>query len=67
MERCVLWFASSYSRRSMASSHSQATVTDASFKYLVPWARVGNARKETHDPETRDRLWTWLEEQTKGF
>ncbi|OCH84893.1 NAD-P-binding protein [Obba rivulosa] len=32
-------------------------------KYLIPWARVGAARKETDDPLTGQKLWTWLEEQ----
>ncbi|KAF8531486.1 NAD(P)-binding protein [Gautieria morchelliformis] len=35
--------------------------------YLVPWARIGSARKETHNRDTGERLWTWLEEKTKGF
>jgi len=34
-------------------------------QYLVPWARVGSAKKETNDPETGRKLWEWLEEQVK--
>ncbi|KAI5116377.1 hypothetical protein M0805_003531 [Coniferiporia weirii] len=34
-------------------------------KYLIPWARLGEPRKDTQDPETGVKLWEWLEEQTK--
>ncbi|OAX35985.1 NAD(P)-binding protein [Rhizopogon vinicolor AM-OR11-026] len=34
-------------------------------KYLVPWARVGNALAHTQDPQKGKELWTWLEEQVK--
>ncbi|KAI5117265.1 hypothetical protein M0805_000996 [Coniferiporia weirii] len=34
-------------------------------KYLIPWARVGEPRKDTQDPETGVKLWDWLEEQVK--
>ncbi|KAJ3559681.1 hypothetical protein NM688_g191 [Phlebia brevispora] len=34
-------------------------------KYMVPWARVGEARKETNDPKAAQDLWTWLEDQVK--
>ena len=34
-------------------------------KYLIPWAREGNARKETRDISLGEKLWTWLGEQVK--
>ncbi|KAI5115554.1 hypothetical protein M0805_001883 [Coniferiporia weirii] len=34
-------------------------------KYLIPWARLGEPRKDTQDPETGVKLWEWLEEQVK--
>ncbi|OAX37150.1 NAD(P)-binding protein [Rhizopogon vinicolor AM-OR11-026] len=34
-------------------------------KYLIPWARVGNPRADTQDPEQGIELWNWLEEQVK--
>ncbi|KAI5117021.1 hypothetical protein M0805_000005 [Coniferiporia weirii] len=34
-------------------------------KYLIPWARVGEPRKEAKDPETAVKLWEWLEAQVK--
>jgi retinol dehydrogenase 12 len=30
---------------------------------LIPWARIGLAKKEANDPETGKKLWEWLEEQ----
>lgn len=34
-------------------------------KYLIPWARLGEARKDAYDPKTGERLWAWLEEQAR--
>jgi len=34
-------------------------------KYLIPWARLGEARAETYDPQTGRTLWEWLEEHTR--
>ena len=36
-------------------------------QYFIPWARVGEARADTRDPEVGRRLWEWMEEQVKGF
>ncbi|RDX45771.1 NAD(P)-binding protein [Lentinus brumalis] len=30
-------------------------------QYLIPWARVGKAKKETADPDVGRKLWEWLE------
>lgn len=35
-------------------------------KYMIPWARLGEAKKETNDPEIAKELWAWLESQVKG-
>ncbi|KAF9233605.1 hypothetical protein BU15DRAFT_53650 [Melanogaster broomeanus] len=32
-------------------------------KYLIPWARIGEPRPDTQDPQLGKELWTWLEEQ----
>ncbi|KAI0633469.1 NAD-P-binding protein [Trametes polyzona] len=34
-------------------------------EYLVPWARVGEARKEAKDLAAGKRLWAWMEEQVQ--
>ncbi|CAE6380510.1 unnamed protein product [Rhizoctonia solani] len=35
-------------------------------KFLIPWARVGDAGLYSHDEKLAKRLWSWLEEQVKG-
>ncbi|KEP45424.1 putative oxidoreductase, partial [Rhizoctonia solani 123E] len=35
-------------------------------KFLIPWARVGDAGPYSHDEKLAERLWAWLEEQVKG-
>jgi len=36
-------------------------------KYLIPWARVGEATSVANDPKQSAELWTWLEEQVKDI
>jgi len=36
------------------------------FKYLIPWARLGEPRADTQDPKLGKELWAWLEEQVQG-
>jgi len=43
---------------------SQQTV-DFNGKYLIPWAREGEARPETQDPQLGEKLWAWLETETE--
>lgn len=35
-------------------------------QHLVPWARVGNCRSDTQDPQLGKELWTYLEEQVEN-
>ncbi|KAG8742088.1 hypothetical protein FRC10_002024 [Ceratobasidium sp. 414] len=35
-------------------------------KFLIPWARVGDAGAFARDEELAEKLWAWLEEQAKG-
>jgi len=34
-------------------------------KYLIPWARVGQTRSKARDRKLGEKLWNWLEEETK--
>ncbi|KDN35292.1 hypothetical protein RSAG8_11727, partial [Rhizoctonia solani AG-8 WAC10335] len=34
-------------------------------KFLIPWARAGDAGPYSHDEKLAERLWAWLEEQVK--
>ncbi|KAJ7695142.1 NAD-P-binding protein [Mycena rosella] len=36
-------------------------------KYMIPWARVGKAHKDTDKPEQAVKLWEWLEAQVKDL
>lgn len=36
-------------------------------EFMIPWARLGKARKETGDPEVGKKLWEWLEVQCKDY
>jgi retinol dehydrogenase 12 len=37
----------------------------ANGKYLIPWARFGQAHANATKPEFGEKLWNWLQEQTK--
>ncbi|KZT02807.1 NAD(P)-binding protein [Laetiporus sulphureus 93-53] len=34
-------------------------------KFLIPWAKVGQCRKEAYDDKIGEQLWNWLQEQIK--
>ncbi|KAB5588886.1 hypothetical protein CTheo_7672 [Ceratobasidium theobromae] len=36
-------------------------------KFLIPWARIGDAGPMGNNEQLGDKLWAWLEEQVKGF
>ena len=40
---------------------------DANGKFFIPWAREGKANSAAEDPRVGERLWAWLEEQTKEY
>ncbi|CAE6423434.1 unnamed protein product [Rhizoctonia solani] len=35
-------------------------------KFLIPWARIGDAGRYGRNEELAEKLWAWLEEQVKG-
>lgn len=37
---------------------------DLNGKYLIPWARVGQAMPQSKNPGEGERLWNWVDEQT---
>ena len=53
-------------RRKAASTYRWAA-THTCAQFMVPWARVGEAKKETNDPKKQEELWAWLEEQVKDL
>jgi retinol dehydrogenase-12 len=40
---------------------------DANGKYFIPWARLGEPNKAALDPQVGEKLWTWLENETKKY
>ncbi|KAI0754734.1 NAD(P)-binding protein [Daedaleopsis nitida] len=36
-------------------------------EFFIPWARVGRCRPEAYDDELGQRLWQWLEDETKAL
>ncbi|ELU36755.1 hypothetical protein AG1IA_09214 [Rhizoctonia solani AG-1 IA] len=34
-------------------------------KFLIPWARIGDAGPSSHDEKLAEKLWNWLEEHVK--
>ncbi|GAW09158.1 NAD -binding protein [Lentinula edodes] len=39
---------------------------DLNGKYLIPWARIGKMRPEASDLSVGEKLWKWLEDETKS-
>jgi len=40
---------------------------DANGKFFIPWARPGEPNKGTLDTQVGERLWSWLEDETKKY
>ncbi|KAH9046337.1 NAD(P)-binding protein [Lactarius deliciosus] len=40
---------------------------DANGKFFIPWARLGEPNKATLDPQVGEKLWSWLENETKKY
>ncbi|KAI9443884.1 NAD(P)-binding protein [Lactarius indigo] len=43
------------------------SAADANGKFFVPWARVDEPNKAALEPQLGERLWTWLENETKKY
>ncbi|KAI9437373.1 NAD(P)-binding protein [Lactarius psammicola] len=43
------------------------SAADANGKFFIPWARLGEANKAALDPQIGERLWFWLENETKKY
>ncbi|KAI9437374.1 NAD(P)-binding protein [Lactarius psammicola] len=43
------------------------SAADANGKFFIPWARVGEPNKAALDPQVGERLWSWLEDETKKY
>jgi NAD(P)-dependent dehydrogenase (short-subunit alcohol dehydrogenase family) len=43
------------------------SAADANGKFFIPWARLGEANKGALDPQVGEKLWSWLETETKKY
>ncbi|KAH9053025.1 NAD(P)-binding protein [Lactarius vividus] len=43
------------------------SAADANGKFFIPWARLGEPNKAALDPQVGERLWSWLENETKKY
>ncbi|KAI9434789.1 NAD(P)-binding protein [Lactarius indigo] len=43
------------------------SAADANGKFFVPWARLGEPNKAALEPQVGEKLWTWLENETKKY
>jgi retinol dehydrogenase 12 len=43
------------------------TAGDANGGFFIPWARQGKPNKVVEDLQLGEKLWTWLEEETKKY
>ncbi|KAI9442859.1 NAD(P)-binding protein [Lactarius psammicola] len=43
------------------------SAADANGKFFIPWARVGEPNKAALDPQVGEKLWSWLENETKKY
>ncbi|KAN0135034.1 NAD(P)-binding protein [Lactarius tabidus] len=43
------------------------SAADANGKFFIPWARAGEPNKAALDPRLGERLWSWLENETKDL
>ena len=41
------------------------SAANANGQFFIPWARAGKPNKAAEDPQVGERLWKWLEEETK--
>ncbi|KAH9053024.1 NAD(P)-binding protein [Lactarius vividus] len=43
------------------------SAADANGKFFIPWARLGEPNKATLDPQVGEKLWSWLENETRKY
>lgn len=40
---------------------------DANGKFFIPWAREGKSNKAAEDLQVGEKLWEWLEKETRKY
>ncbi|CAE6484200.1 unnamed protein product [Rhizoctonia solani] len=62
----LILYPASYGALTQLWSGTMPEGEDHNGKFLIPWARVGDAGANSHNEELAENLWNWLEEQVKG-
>jgi len=63
----VLLYPASYGALTQLWAGTSPEAAHFNGKYLIPWARLGEAASITNDSKLSAELWTWLEEQVKDI
>ncbi|KAI0747567.1 NAD-P-binding protein [Fomes fomentarius] len=63
----ILLYPTSYGALTPLYAGTSPEALNYNGEYLIPWARAGKLRSEMYDDELGERLWGWLEEQTKNI
>ncbi|KAG7100041.1 hypothetical protein E1B28_001827 [Marasmius oreades] len=66
-QKLAQWFfaPASYGALSLLWAGVSPDTVDFNGKYIIPWARMGKTRPEAADPQLGERLWKFLESETK--
>ena len=57
----------SYGALTQLYAATAPAAADMNGSFLIPWARLGKANKAAEDPEIGEKLWAWLEDETKKY
>ncbi|KAF8710800.1 NAD-P-binding protein, partial [Rhizoctonia solani] len=62
----LILYPASYGALTQLWSGTMPEGKDHNGKFLIPWARIGDAGVNSHNEQLAENLWNWLEEQVKG-
>ncbi|KAI9434778.1 NAD(P)-binding protein [Lactarius indigo] len=63
----LLLYPVSYGALTQLYCATAPSAADANGKFFIPWARLGEPNKAALDPQVGERLWSWLENETKKY
>ncbi|KAI9442851.1 NAD(P)-binding protein [Lactarius psammicola] len=62
-----LMYPVSYGALTQLYAATAPSAADANGKFFIPWARLGEPNKAALDPQVGEKLWSWLEDETKKY
>jgi retinol dehydrogenase-12 len=60
-------YPASYGALTQLYCATSPSAADANGKFFIPWARPGEPNKAALNLEVGERLWSWLENETKKY